>query len=173
MNENMKSTSKKARKIKPNIIDFIIVIALIGAIIGIVIRSGVVEKVAINNTLESARVTFLISGVSESTGEYFSNGDEFYSSTHKCRFGTLEQFWMNPSEVYVADEHGILKKTPLAADMIDVRGTMICTGVFTSDGFFLGGSNFIAPNSTVTVKSADVEVNILIMDIEKIIDTLQ
>lgn len=173
MSENTKSTAKKARKIKPNVIDFIILIALIGAIIGIAIRSGVVEKVTINNSLESARVTFLISGVSESTGEYFSNGDEFYSSTHNSNFGTLEQFWTNPAEIYTADENGVLKKTPLAVDMIDVRGTMICTGVFTADGFFLGGSNFIAPNSPVTVKSADVEVNILIMDIEKVSDTAQ
>ena len=170
MNENKKPTVKKTKKIKPNIIDFIILIAIIGAIIGIAIRSGVVEKVTINNSLESARVTFLISGVSESTGECFDNGDVFYSSTHGCTFGTLEQFWPNPAEIYAADEFGALKKVYLAEEfgMIDIDGTMICTGVFTADGFFLGGSHFIAPNSPVTVKSADVEVNILIMDIEKV-----
>ena len=175
MNENKKPVTKKARKIKPNIIDFIILIALIGAIIGIAIRAGVVEKVTAGSNFESAQITFLISGVSESTGKCFGNGDVFYSNTHGCSFGTLEEYSLTPAEIYTADELGVLHKVYLAEElgMSDVRGTMICSGVFTADGFFLGGSNFIAPNSTVAVKSADVEVNILIIDIEKVSDTAQ
>lgn len=173
MNENTKSTAKKTRKIKPNIIDFIIIIAVVAAIIGITVRSGVVEQVTINNSLETARVSFLVSNVSESSGEYFSNGDAFYSSTHKCNFGTLEQFWTMPAEIYLTNEYGVLGKTTVSGDKIDVRGTMLCTGVFTADGFFLAGSNYIAPNSSVTVKSANITVSLTIMDIEKVTDTAQ
>ncbi len=173
MNENTKPVTKKAKKIKPNIIDFIIIVAVIAAIIGIVVRSGVVERVTINNNLETARVSFLISSISESSGEHFNNGDKFYSDTHKCSFGTLEQFWTMPAEIYLADEYGVLGKTTVSGDKIDVRGTMLCTGVFTADGFFLAGSNYIAPNSPVTVKSSSIVVNLTVMDIEKVADTAQ
>ncbi len=173
MNENVNAKAKKAKKIKPNIIDFIIIIAVIAAIIGITLRSGIVEQVTVNSNLETARVTFLISSVSESTGGYFDNGDPFYSETHKCSFGTLEQFWTMPAEIYLANEYGVLQKTTVSGDKIDVRGTMLCTGIFTEDGFFLAGSNYIAPNSPVTVKSASVTVNLTVMDIEKVSDTAQ
>ena len=172
MSENTKATGVKAKKIKPNIIDFIIIIAVIAAIIGITIRTGVVEQVTINNNLERARVSFLISGISETSEEYIKNGDVFYSNTHKCTFGTLEQNWSLPAETYTVDEYGVLHKTQINAKS-DVRGTMLCIGVFTADGFFLGGSNYIAPGSSVNVKSANIVVTLTVLDIEKITETAQ
>lgn len=173
MNENIQPSQKKIKKFKPNIIDFLIVIIFIGAVVGIVLRTGVVEQVTINNNLETARVSFMISNISETSGNYFSNGDSFYSDTHKCNFGVLEGFSIMPAEAYILNENGILIKTNSINHRVDVRGTMLCEGVFTEDGFFLAGSNYIAPNTGVAVKSANIIVSLTVMNIEKVTDTAE
>ena len=173
MSENAKTATKKAGKIKPNIIDFIIIIAVIAAIIGIAVRSGVVEEVTLNSHRQTARVSFFVSNISESSGGYFSNGDVFYSSTHQCDFGVLEQFRTMPAEDYIVNEYGVLQKKILSGGRTDVEGTMLCEGVFTEDGFFLEGSNYIAPNSSITVKSKSITVTLTVMDIEAVSDVAQ
>lgn len=173
MNENIQAKPKKVRKFKPNIIDFLIVIIIIGAIVGIVLRTGIVEQVTINNNLEKARVSFRIADISEGMGNYFGIGDVFYSETHKTTLGTLETYSIMPAEVYIVNQNGELIKTNSINGRIDVRGVIVCDGVFTEDGFLLGGSSYIAPNSEITVKTSSLNVTLTVTDIEKVADNNQ
>ena len=168
MNENIQAKPKKVRRFKPNIIDFLIVVIVIGAIVGIVLRTGIVEQVTINSNLEKARVSFRIADISENTGNYFGVGDAFYSETHKATLGTLETYSIMPAEVYTVTENGVLIKTNSIDGRIDVRGVIVCEGVFTEDGFLLGGSSYIAPNLEISVKSTNVNATLTVTDIEKV-----
>lgn len=173
MNESTKVKTKKERKFKPNIIDFLVVVIIIGAIVGIVLRSGVVEDV-VGTSLEKVRVSFRVADVADTTASCFKTGDMFYSTTHDCEFGTLENVAVNPAELYVVDQEGKLIKRGAIDNHVDLRGTLVCEGTFNKDGFFLlAGSNYIAPNSEVYVKSANVTARLTVTDIEPVAETEQ
>ncbi len=172
MNENTNVKIKKTKGFKPNIIDFLVVVAIIAVIAGIASRailkySSTDDKNA-SLTFESARVSFRLADVGDSTAEYFNNGDEFFSISHESMFGTLETFQTNPAEIYVADQEGILHKQEAINDRVDMTGTFISEGVFTEDGFMLQGGGYLIPNSEVYVKSASVTAYILITEVERI-----
>ncbi|MBQ8552451.1 MAG: DUF4330 family protein [Clostridia bacterium] len=174
MSEN---TVKKVRRFKPNIIDLLIVVVVLGAIAGIALRMGVVEKVVANSSIEPARISFLVQDINSDSYNYFNVGDEFYSDTHKCYFGRLEEKPYDlPAEAFIAGADGSLLKAysptdpddPSKSSRIDVRGKVISSGVFSSEGFLLGGTTYIAPGSKITVKSSNITVSITVTDIEKV-----
>ena len=70
-----------------NIIDFLIIIVVIGAVVGIALRMGVVERVTNQSNLEEARISFLIQDIQESSADYFKTGDIFYAESFDCEFG--------------------------------------------------------------------------------------
>ncbi len=174
MNDN---TQKKTKRLKPNIIDLLIVIIVLGALVGIALRMGVVDKVIANSSIEPARISFLIQDISSDSYNYFNAGDAFYSDTHKCYLGYLEEKPYDlPAEEYIPGADGKLIKTyspsdpdnPSKSSRIDVRGKIIGSGVFSDEGFLLGGTTYIAPGSKLTVKSSNITASITVTDIEKV-----
>ncbi len=172
MNEKANVKTKSTKSFKPNIIDFLVVVVIVAVIAGVAARAILKYSSpdAGNSelTFESVRVSFRLADISESTAEYFNNGDEFFSISHESVFGTLETFQTNPAEIYVADQEGILHKQEAINDRVDMTGTFISEGVFTEDGFMLQGDGYLIPNSEVYVKSASVTAYILITDVERI-----
>ncbi len=154
-------------RLRLNIIDFLIIIVVLGAMVGIAVRAGVVEKVTNRSKLETARISFLIQDIQESSADYFNAGDEFRSLTHDAFFGTLESRQIMPAEAFISDESGHIIKTHSGNNRIDVRGTLLCEGTFTEDGFLLGGTSFIAPNAYINLQSSSLMVYITVTDIEK------
>ncbi len=165
MNE---TTVKTKKKIKPNVIDFLIILVVLGAIVGIALRAGVVEKVTVGNNQESARVSFLILDINDRSGDYFRIGDQFYSPTLKTQLGELESVQIMPAEVFISSQDGNLIKTYSNNNRIDVRGTFLCSGTFSDLGFLLGGNNYIAPGSTVQIQSPYIDVTMTVTDIERV-----
>ncbi|MBQ2766163.1 MAG: hypothetical protein IJF48_04190, partial [Clostridia bacterium] len=134
MNENNTKTVK-SKKFKPNIIDFLIVVVVLGAIVGIILRAGIIEKAAINSSLETVQISFLIQDINEESENYFNKGDKFYSRTHSCDLGKLETVIPRPAEAFIVDEYGMPIKTESNNHRIDIIGTVIGEGVFTDEGF--------------------------------------
>lgn len=156
------------KKLRLNIIDFLIVIVILGALIGIALRFGVVEKVTNQSGLKQARISFLIQDINDESADYFVIGDEFTSVSHKCIFGKLESRQILPAEAFVVNELGQIFKTYSENHRIDVRGTVVGNGTFTDDGFLLSGTNYIAPGSSMRVQSLNIDVWITVTSIEKI-----
>ena len=171
--KNADEKTNKTGRLKPNIIDFLIVIVVIGAIAGIFMRTGVVEQVVINNSLEKARVTFLIQDINEASGNYFHIGDRFYATTYATDMGPLESAQIMPAEAYISTIDGQMIQTFSNNKRIDVRGTFVVEGRFGDEGFLLSGVNYIAPGSTLHIQSKYIDVNMTVMDIAKVTDTAQ
>ena len=164
MADNMKS----GKKLRLNIIDFLIMIVVVGAIVGIALRMGVVERVTNQSNLEEAKISFLVQDIQESSADYFRIGDSFRADSLDCDFGKLESRQFMPAEAFIANENGVLIKTHASNNRIDVRGTVLGVGTFTDEGFLLGGVNFIAPGSGVKLQSSDIEVFVTITAIERV-----
>ncbi len=165
MAENIKTTGKKLRL---NIIDFLILIVIIGAAVGIALRMGVVERVTNQSNMEEAKISFLIQDIQESSADYFKTGDVFYSENLECELGRLESRQIMPAEAFIANINGELIKTHSSNNRIDVRATVIGVGTFTDEGFLLSGINFIAPGSEVRIQSSELDVNAIITSIERV-----
>lgn len=165
MDDNTKNTKKKLRL---NIIDFLILIVVIGGVIGIALRMGVVERVTNQSNMEDAKISFLVLDIQESSADYFKTGDVFYAENLDCEFGKLESRQIMPAEAFIANIDGELIKTHSSNNRIDVRATVIGVGTFTDEGFLLEGINFIAPGSEVRLQSSDLDVTVTITAIEKV-----
>jgi len=162
-------TEKKAKmKLKPNVIDFLIVLVVIGAVVGIALRSGVVSEIARTDELETAQISFLILDINDNSGNYFNVGDSFRSTAYDMELGVIESVQFMPAEAYIAAEDGRLIKTYSNNGRIDVRGTMSAKGLFRDVGFLLGGTQYIAPGSTLHVQSKYMDVSLTITDIVKL-----
>ncbi len=173
MGEIKKSTKGK---LKPNIIDFLIVILLLGALIGIMMRMDVVEKITLNGSAEPARISFMVQNISSSSYDCFENGTEFYSKTHGCYVGKLESAGAMPAEKLIPSIDGSMVSTVSPAMdendpnsesyRVDVRGNLIGSGIFSEEGFLLNGTTYIAPGSEFTMESRNITFTVLITDIQ-------
>ena len=174
MSENI--AAKKPNKLKPNIIDFLLVVVIIGAIAGMALRAGIVDKVVNNTNIEPARISFAVYNINNDSFNYFIAGDNFYSDT----YGYLGYLEAKPieqaAESYIEGADGQLIKVispsdpenPNRHDRIDVKGNLIGSGVFTEEGFLLGGTNYIAPGSKIIIESKNITVSVIITDIEPV-----
>ena len=157
--ENTAKTRKSRMRL--NIIDFLIIIVLIGAVVGIAMRFGLVERVTNQAGMTGARISFLIRDINEGSLDYFGIGDTFYDKEHDCLLGTLESRQFMYSEAFITNERGEIIKT-------NVRGAVIGSGTFTDDGFLLDGVNYVAPGSTIHVQSRDLDVILTVTAVERV-----
>ncbi|MBE6611702.1 MAG: DUF4330 family protein [Ruminococcaceae bacterium] len=162
-----KAVKNQKARFKPNVIDFLIVVVILGAIVGIALRAGVVDKVTQGSRMESAQVSFLILDINEQSGNYFKVGDTFTSPSLDCEVGVLDSVQFMPAEAFITTPDGHLIKTYSDNHRIDVRGTMTCEGIFSDVGFLLGGNQYIAPGSTVNIQSRTIDVFMMVTDIVK------
>ena len=161
-------TEKKTRaKLKPNVIDFLIVLVIIGAVVGIALRSGAVSEIVRSDELETAQVSFLILDINDNSGNYFNVGDSFRSTAYEQELGVIDSVQFMPAEAFITSEDGRLIKTYSNNGRIDVRGTMSSKGMFSEVGFLLGGNQYIAPGNTLHVQSKYMDVSLTITDIVK------
>ena len=111
-------------KLRLNIIDFLIVVVILGAIIGITLRFGLVERITNQSGLTSARISFLILDINDESWNYFAVGDRFIDAEHDCELGVLESRQFIPAEAFIVNEYGeLFKRNSGNEQRIDVRGT--------------------------------------------------
>ncbi len=173
----MEKTTNDAKlsggKLRLNIIDFLIVVVILGAIIGITLRFGLVERITNQSGLTDARISFLILDINGESSNYFSIGDKFYDVANDCELGVLESRQFIPAEAFIVNEYGEIFKRNSSDERnerIDVRGVLVGEGTFTEEGFLLGGTNYIAPGSTIHMQSTNIDVYMTVTAIEKVDD---
>lgn len=173
-----KNKSAGKWKFRPNVLDFLIVLVIIGAAAGIGIRSGVVEKITSNTSAEPARISFIAENISSGSYDYFVKGDAFYSKNLGCYIGTLERATPMPAEILLstADGQMIVSHSP-AVDpndpnsdsyRVDVRGEFISSGLFSTEGFLVNGTTYVAPGSELTLESKNISVVVTVTDIQPV-----
>lgn len=173
----MKNTDKKI-KFRPNVLDFLIVIVILGAIAGIAIRSGVVEKITTNSNAEPARISFIAENINNASYDYLVKGDDFYSKNLGCYIGKLESASPMPAVILQPTADGKMVAVPSPAVnpddpnsesyRIDVRGELTSSGLFSPEGFLVNGTTYIAPGSEFILESKSISVTVTILDITPI-----
>lgn len=150
-----------------NAADITIILLVILFIVGMVLRFGVMDKIENRATEKTATVSFLIEGVSAGNAGYITAGDKMYISDSGMEMGVVASVAEpEPSTVYYHTDDGKIISYPSVDGKINIRGTMTVKGSLDEQGFFLGGTNYVAPNMSLYVHSEKISVNMLITNIE-------
>ena len=154
------------KKMRFNVIDVIIVILIIGAITGIILRYNIVGKLVSSSSRDKVSITVLVTGVKPALAESIKDGEDFYIESKK--FGTLASHNAENSVVYKTDEEGNIIRSS-DPSLNDVTTVFTAEGVIDPDGSFkLAGSRFLAAGKTVTLQSMHVQLEGVILSIEQI-----
>ncbi|MBE6640313.1 MAG: hypothetical protein E7619_01875 [Ruminococcaceae bacterium] len=168
----MTGEKKKARKIAFNLLDWIIIVSLVLAAVGIWFRYGLAEQWKNKQNTVTACISFSISDIQENsfTGGYFSEGTAVYNGDAGNNlighFASEDKFGYVPAKYYQHTKTGEVVIKQSVTDRIDVVGAIMSEGVMTENGFYYGGTTYIAPGQTVLINTRDIKVSVLITDIE-------
>lgn len=145
------------RKVRLNIIDFLLIALLILAVIAIFLRPTVVEQIGKLSANETVVVRFVAENVSAAQIDKMAEGDLLACNGE--RFGELRSFTASPSEVLQlvdpegTGEHAYYQKVILP-EQNTVSGQLRLIGNNKENGFYVGGNTYIGVG-TVLYLTAD------------------
>lgn len=158
---------KNTSRVHFNLLDAVIVLAIIAVLAGVTLRYNLVDKLGIQSSRDSAEISFLISEISETSVDALVQGDVFYDGKNGAKLGELVSKTSSFAEAFVENADGYLIKAYNEA-YYDVRGKILAVGKMTDDGFMLNGTNFLSAGKTLQVYSKNSKVTILITDISAV-----
>ena len=159
------------KKIAFNILDWIIVVAVVLSALGIWFRFGLAKQWQTKNNTVTAYISFSISDIKETsfTGGYFAEGSPVYNADAGNsligHFAGEDMFRYVPARYYEHSRTGEVVVVQSVSDRIDLDGVIISTGLDTENGFLYGGSTYIAPGQTIKLSTPQIEVSVLVTDI--------
>ncbi len=154
-----------------NIIDWAIVLLIVLAAAGLVLRYGLAEKWKNSQNTVRAEIRFSISNIRETsyTGGYFAPGTRVYNSDADNNyigvFAGEERFSYMPAKYYQISSSGEIVEERSVLDRIDVTGVILTEGVKNDNGFFYGGSTYVAPGQYISINTGGLRVQILVEEV--------
>lgn len=158
MNEN---------QVKPhfNVIDLVIILAVVALIVTAVLRSGITNEIQKPEVDDKAEITVIVEGVSPAVAQAFGDGEVLYCSQTGEVLGTLNHFDTEPYVRYLDTQTGEWIKAE-SSTLVTLRGTITCDGIHTSDGsFLLNGNRFIAAGTSLAFRNNTTEANLAVLSL--------
>ena len=160
----------KAKKTRFNLIDFIIILFVAMAAVGIFLRFNLADEINFNATGDIFEIEFVTAGhIQEASQDYFITGEKFYIHIESLEIGEITEILdiRNPAEVYVLDLNGNISKSEQPG-RIDVRGVMRSRGRMNKDGeYMINGNINVASNKEFFVHTGKWEGTIKIISVTK------
>ncbi len=156
--------NKQKKRLKFNLIDLFIILAVIVVAVGVAMRFDLMDKIGIKSNSDTVIISFLIQDIKESSSDALVIGDMFYVEANDAPFGELISKKPQYAEAFIENAEGRLVKTT-NENSYDVRGEFRATGRITDDGFMLGGTQSIAPGKRIYIESQNIMVIVLITSI--------
>lgn len=157
----MNSTKKKTRF---SLADFLIILVIISCALGLLFRTGLIDKFLDKTKTEELSVKFCAEAIPENTNSVFVENALFYDGNDL--FGKLVSANIEPAVGYYENERGELTEYEIA-EHVDIYGTFLCQLAHSENGYLLRGQTYIAPGSTFVIKSEGQITEITILSIGK------
>ncbi|MEE0970704.1 MAG: DUF4330 family protein [Clostridia bacterium] len=150
-----------------NALDFVIIVIIVFCVASFVMRFQKGEELASYASEGKYEISFLVNDVRYTTADAFVKGDRVYVATDDHYIGTFEHLDSNNPAAYYAEtpEEGIVKVYYPEGTRVDLTGTIISNGFMNDDGYFAGGSYFLAPGKRMTIYTGHVYVEVVLTDI--------
>ncbi len=162
---------KKGRKsdsrVRFNVVDLVIIVAILACIAGIYLRYNFGEQYGVEHELGQYEITFEVQNVRYTSADAFSEGDAVYLKTQGKLLGTVLGIdSTTPSEMIYTDLSGNIRQVYYPENSrIDMVGRLLVSGTMTDRGFMLDGNTFLAPGAIYAVQTPRIDVSIVIAEI--------
>ncbi len=180
----------KASRPRFNVIDFLIIMLVVVCVGAVVARFTVLDDLWSTRNLNEYEMTFTASdltyaqciAISAAVQDDSGEKNWIYLSDGKTKLGTLimtNDYMQNRDAIiFEKDDGNIISAIPdeTIADE-DVRwtvtATVICSGKYDYDnGFLLGGKQYIAPNTKLSVRIHDCDFEMMVVNIQESIENV-
>ncbi|MBO4229361.1 MAG: DUF4330 domain-containing protein [Clostridia bacterium] len=146
-----------------NVIDVILLIAILAGIAGIVLRAGL-NGTDPSKAESKARITILVESLLDESAGYLHEGDRFFFSGDNQLLGTVQSITQTPAEARVIDAEG---KAVIVhyENRKDVRLILEISGLPTESGFLINGNNYLGVGSTYQIYSKYTEIQCTVLSL--------
>ena len=160
---------KENKKPRFNIIDIIIILIMILAVAGIIIRYDIADDINFNATGETFEIEFFVHDILKGTEEYLQAGETFYITIDSIELGTVTEILdVRDTVSYVETVGGDIVESFLL-ERVDVTGIMRSTGRTTREGnVMINGNAFVAPGTNFFIHTGKRECWITVMDVRPV-----
>ncbi len=136
-----------------NIIDAVLILAVLAIFAGVFIRSGFADKLSDRSKEGELEYEFIINSIKLTSEPYFAEGEKLYSQTTQKEVGEIVSFYTRPAEAYIELPTGEIVKTVIP-DRMDVIGTARVKGTLSADGrCMLDGTTHIAAGKNIFART--------------------
>ena len=160
-----------ANKKKFNIIDIVLILAVIAVIAGVAIRSGFTDK--FSQKLDDGHIEyeFIINSIKETSRDRFDAGTKIYSQTTQKEIGEIISVTTRTAEAYIELPGGEIVKTYIP-DRIDVMGKAKVKGNLDADGrCMLDGTTHIAAGKNIFARTSEITFMFTVEGVEFVHET--
>ncbi len=165
MKEN--TGKKEKRGVRFNLLDALILLAILLLIAGVFLRGRLAGRVASESRSKSVDIVFYVNDVKKETGEAALTGEKVFWKQNSMLIGQIEEVTSSPAEIYTECADGT---TALSYDenRCDLRITVRAQGTETPEGFMLNGSQFIAAGKEMILLTPTIEVESLVASVRAV-----
>ena len=171
-------TPREKKQFRFNAIYALIILLVILAVLGVYFRYSIIDFLSTDKNNGEYVVTFSIDNVRYTTpANYIDIGDRFCWANGGKLLGTLMSeadsgmaLNITPASEYFVDDAGQIHEVfyPNNESRVNARGRLLCYGSYSEDGgFYVDGTDYIAPGQTIAVHTERVSVSIRIISIEQ------
>jgi len=154
---------------KFNIIDFLIIVAVIGCIAGVFLRYDLATKVGLNSNRDEVEISFIVVSIRRESTEALIEGDTIYWEQNGMEIGKLLSKEVGEEVKYVLDGNYEYNKK-FNEIRYDVRGVILAKGNMTENGFMLNGTQFIAPGKELKIQSKNITTSVTVTGVRHIVN---
>lgn len=168
MAQTDKKKTKNAARIRFNIVDLVLIIAVLACLVGVYLRYNISEQFGVNHEMGEYVLSFEIKNIRYTSADAFPEGDTFFLNGDDTVLGTVIAIdSTSPSEVIYTDSRGDYKTIYYPEDSrIDMTGRLLSEGMMTDRGYMLAGNTYLAPGQTYYVETPHINVSVTITGIE-------
>ena len=164
-----KNTEVTKSKLRINVVDVIILIAVLAAIVGMVIRFGNTGGLSGSEDLKTYEIYFTVKDIAYTSEDAFVAGDTVTlvdSGVVLGEFVGLESIM--PAEFFARDQSGnlIVASYP-ELTRIDVTGHILSRGIMGENGYLAEGTTHVAAGVAYSVQSEHMD---FVLEITNIIE---
>ncbi len=144
------------KKVRFNVIDFLLVVLILLSIVAMFLRPTVLEKIGEFTANDTVVITFYADRLTEEEYAMLTEGDQFQLNGNE--FGELLVFTTEPYRTLQLIESDVESEAPfyesvIEPDLYTVKGQIRVTGTKRQDGFYAGGNLPVCVGSVYTVQS--------------------
>lgn len=161
---NMKNSAQtQTKKHRFNIIDFVLIVAVLACVIGIAIRYNL--SISLLHGNDTAYLTVKIDALRTEYMDSLQTGDAFYYQSTGNPLGTLVSIETSPAKIRFVNSDGTITVSHYE-DRVDVVCKIEASGYHTENGFMIDGRTYIGSGSDILVRSRNLETQMLVLQVE-------